>query len=1278
MPRAIATGDLNADGKVDLVVSTSGLSTLSVLWGLGDGTFMGGAPVNAGTDPWGIGIADFNRDGKADLVVSNYTGGNVTFMRGNGDGSFDPPVAHAAGEAPAHLAVGDVNFDSNLDVVVINVNGQVTALLGNGDGTFQPAKTSDAGTSPWNLALADFNDDHKMDILTGARWGNGITLELGKGDGAFTPKTFLIGAPYLCVAVANMDANPIEDVAVGIFDGLQPKVVVLSNLSGSGYTKQQVLTVTDIAMSVLVADFNRDGKIDIVTGSEHGGAILLGNGDGTFQPEIRYTPEVAATLAVSADFNGDGAPDLAVAGRDSSITLLINQAEAPIITSLTSSLATFARPANIKLTAGGVSRAARVEFYRDVNGDGAVGPGDILLGTDYTAADGWSITCNTAAFSLGTNKLLAVGYNAGGLAGNVVATAVSADNSIPGGVLAADPVPVTRGYPVKLYMNNYGDADGMVVKAEFFRDNNANGVLDDGDTLLGVDTDPSDGLSIMVGTDGFDLGPIAFLGHAMDNDSAWTSITGIQTSVFDPWDLDPASTFSVSPGEVIRPGTLTFQSMLPPPPGKLVTTVEIYTDADGNGVFAIGPDTLLGVATAAGNNWTLESSSGGMHAGQVYFFLRARDADGVWSKSLAAWTTILNLPPTITQLESVPNPATRAQQFVLTPQAQDDLAVTSVDFFADNGDGVLGGGDALIGRDTDGTDGWSHVLYGGNYRLGDYMFWAVAYDGEGGVSAPAAVTVSVVNAPPVVGSLSSDVTTITRGAPVTLVAHDVSDPDAALSEMANAGYVRVYFFRDANGNGAGDLDEIIGYDDTPGDGFTFTLSDTQNLPLGRNLFLARGVDNENTMGAAAVCGVHVVHPVGTWTSGNVVVTAYDLGGEVDIVASDIMVRFGRGDTITSILLRGRNNMSGLALSITGAASVGSIVDARLGTPADIAFISSSCGVRIVSIKTTVAGYNVGGLIMNGQTFPYDMDGDGMTSDRTALFFGGQVPAKLSVPATASVFIRGSLIGDVTVNSGLGTLRVLGWTMDSDISVGMANIRGDSAFLFDRMVNVSIASSGGIRLLSAVDWVDDGKPDTLQATYLGTLMTRGDIRRGLPGDMQADIIIGSPRGMGAMTVRGSLLSTVIVAGSISRVAVLGWATNSKIWAQNNILSVQFGACQHTDVLAGVGWDVGRHAKVNANFITTSKINSIRVIGWRGLVGPAVIDSNFSASQVGVAYFASAQLNNSRTQFGVWAKQSQLPRVPAVRSVTLVDGTKRIIWPSRLMPVFNQQDMVVQVL
>ena len=326
-----------------------------------------------------LAVADFNGDGKADIAISaNNDNLTLEILVGDGAGNLTPGFTRTFGDFLAGLAWGDFNGDGIPDLAVTlerYPTASLNILLGNGDGTFQSPITHPLPVIPFAEATGDFNGDGKLDIVTTSP-DAGLTVLLGQGDGTFqTGNTYLTSsqngsgqqASYVLTADFNGDGK--ADLAILDANGLG---ILLG--AGDGTFQPPVRTAGLVLETPFaVGDLNGDGKADLATGS---GNVLLGNGDGTFQRPMNYAgalPLNSGSFVVLADVNGDGITDIAVGDGGSNIDVLLGNGDG-----------TF-RPGSAQANVPGLLGLLVGEF----NGDGK---------TDFAALSG-----NTVEIVFGTN-----------------------------------------------------------------------------------------------------------------------------------------------------------------------------------------------------------------------------------------------------------------------------------------------------------------------------------------------------------------------------------------------------------------------------------------------------------------------------------------------------------------------------------------------------------------------------------------------------------------------------------------------------------------------------------------------------------------------------------------------------------------------------------------------------------------------------------------------------------------------------------------------------------
>jgi hypothetical protein len=319
---AVATGDFNRDGKMDVATANNWSDGISLLLGVGNGTFRPSINVPIGHAPSEILAADLNGDGRLDLVTANQDDDTASVLLGTGTGSFKPAVTYTVGDGPVAVAAGDVNGDTHIDVAVVNTGtGTVSLLLGTGTGKFTAGGTVTVNSNPTSIAVADFNNDDHPDIATVGGAFEHLDINLNNGDGTFAPRVnYATGfvAHSVVVGYFNNDQQP--DLAVACTfpsnDGIS---VLLGNPDGTFQDFASYDTGGQSPDKLVVADLNGDGLQDLVTANEQVNAnsvtVLLGVGDGTFGVPRVFTPGQRPIDVAVGDFNSDGVTDVVTADR---------------------------------------------------------------------------------------------------------------------------------------------------------------------------------------------------------------------------------------------------------------------------------------------------------------------------------------------------------------------------------------------------------------------------------------------------------------------------------------------------------------------------------------------------------------------------------------------------------------------------------------------------------------------------------------------------------------------------------------------------------------------------------------------------------------------------------------------------------------------------------------------------------------------------------------------------------------------------------------------------
>ena len=357
LARTVVGIDANGDGEVDLLTggTATGGGAVMVSLNRGGGLFDDSPRIaTGGVAPLAVQIGDIDGDGRNDLVAATANGVNVSIAQGGG--AFAAPVAYGLGRV-GELALADIDGDGSLDIAAsVVANGLpggssgVAILLNDGTGLFSNrglavARTGLAnGSGPTSLVLRDLNNDGRIDVaarllgrfVNGAFADSGIGVALGRGDGSFGDAVVSAAGVDLPgsrggLAAGDFDGDGMLDlaaVASGFANGgAAPADDGVHLLFGNGdgsYRSGPALLADHVpgvsARSLAVADLNGDGRLDLVV-TRYGGftvdaqddtSVFLGNGDGSFAAPLSFDGGIVPAELKLVDMDADGKLDLLI------------------------------------------------------------------------------------------------------------------------------------------------------------------------------------------------------------------------------------------------------------------------------------------------------------------------------------------------------------------------------------------------------------------------------------------------------------------------------------------------------------------------------------------------------------------------------------------------------------------------------------------------------------------------------------------------------------------------------------------------------------------------------------------------------------------------------------------------------------------------------------------------------------------------------------------------------------------------------------------------------
>jgi len=285
--------------------------------------------------------ADVNGDGRLDILAANVGGGanSVTVRLNNGDGTYATSTV-SIGIAALVMAVADVNGDGALDLLVANgaATGLVAVRLNDGSGSFSGTTNVSVGNAPQSVAAADLDGDGDLDLLAGNYSGSSVSVRFNDGTGAFSgaavpANNVAVGGLPQSVVAADMNGDGALDILTAN-RGAATVSVRLNDGNGSFPTIIAV-PVGNLPYAVVAVDVDGNGTRDIATSNFASGSnpgfvsVRFNDGSGTFtgdaDPANTITVGIQPYSLTAGDIDGDGDFDLLTAnGGSATVSVLRN------------------------------------------------------------------------------------------------------------------------------------------------------------------------------------------------------------------------------------------------------------------------------------------------------------------------------------------------------------------------------------------------------------------------------------------------------------------------------------------------------------------------------------------------------------------------------------------------------------------------------------------------------------------------------------------------------------------------------------------------------------------------------------------------------------------------------------------------------------------------------------------------------------------------------------------------------------------------------------------
>ncbi len=412
LPYYVAIGDLDGDGKADMVSANTNSGSFSVYRNTSSpgsitaASFAARVDFPTGASPVSVAIGDVDGDGKPDITVANQDAASVSVYRNTSNpgsltaASFAAPLAFSTGAQPYSVVLSDVDGDGKPDIITANAASNTISILRNTAsagslnlGSIQSRIDFNTGANPRFVAAGDVDGDGKADLVvanelnaTVSVYRNTASAGVINAASLSAPVSFATGAHPLSVVIGNLDNDSRPDLAVANYESNTISVFhnngSAGSLTASSFSPKVDFATSPQPFSLALGDVDADGKRDIViANSVSSGMSVLHNAMPT--PDISSSSFDASQqfatggypLAVAlGDLDGDGTPEVVTANGANTLSVfkaaavVLVPASRPVISSINPSAAPAGSPVTITGTGFNPVPAANTVFFGGVKG----------------------------------------------------------------------------------------------------------------------------------------------------------------------------------------------------------------------------------------------------------------------------------------------------------------------------------------------------------------------------------------------------------------------------------------------------------------------------------------------------------------------------------------------------------------------------------------------------------------------------------------------------------------------------------------------------------------------------------------------------------------------------------------------------------------------------------------------------------------------------------------------------------------------------------------------